>query len=405
MKRYDIIKKISVTIALMFILTGITASIGIGKDAVNTDRKISSKNLDDTVLFDSGDGKLIRDMAGSVSSSLGAIDYDNDGDLDFLEGADNFFNMETNEQGEFVRKEIYQLPNQGGYGDDLDRSPFPVGDFNNDGKQDFLVGGVQGIIRLFINNNSQPDTPNFTNYTIAEFGQYVRGIAVADFNDDGWLDFAASYATSPIEYSTITLFYNQGDLTFSQDNIYRLDDNYIQDLATGDFDNDGDIDLIFTKSIYKIKWDGWPINIKGTYVFLENNGNNSFPSERVIATRGHDLPLYYGIVIHQLIQQPIKHFLGINRFNPQMTTADFDNDGNLDFVVGDNSGKIELWLNDGQGNFESNGVINRYGHLSWGLTSGDFDSDGDIDLLVSALPRYSDFFEGQIWLKKNQLNP
>lgn len=405
MKMDNFTKKSNMIIILIFLFSILSTCNNVKSISSNASLEIDLINNDNAVLFNSGNGELIKDMAGSVSSSLGAIDYDNDGDLDLIEGADNYINILTNKQGEFIRQSFYMLPNKNGYGDDLDRVPFPVGDFNNDGKQDFLVGGVQGIIRLFINNNSQPDTPNFTNYTIAEFGQYVRGIAVADFNDDGWLDFAASYATSPIEYSTITLFYNQGDLTFSQDNIYRLDDNYIQDLATGDFDNDGDIDLIFTKSIYKIKWDGWPINIKGTYVFLENNGNNSFPSERVIATRGHDLPLYYGIVIHQLIQQPIKHFLGINRFNPQMTTADFDNDGNLDFVVGDNSGKIELWLNEGQGNFESNGVINRYGHLSWGLTSGDFDSDGDIDLLVSALPRYSDFFEGQIWLKKNQLNP
>ena len=103
------------------------------------------------------------------------------------------------------------------------------------------------------------------------------------------------------------------------------------------------------------------------------------------------------------IQVRIRNFLGLDRFNPELTSADYDADGDIDFLVGDNSGKVEHFINDGYGNFVSNGVIHWYGHLSWGLTSGDFDGDGDIDFLVAANNKYGTL-EGNVWLKRNQLN-
>jgi hypothetical protein len=401
MQKNKFIKKLNVMLLIVLFST-ITVSSGVR--SISTCNKMDFRNLDKCTIFDSGPGELIGDMAGSISSSLGAIDYDSDGDIDILEGADNFFNMLTNNEGVFERQTIYTLPpNQDGFGDSLDRVPFPVGDFNNDGQQDFIIGGVQGIIRLFINNNSQPGSPRFDNYTIAEFGQCVWGITVADFNGNGWLDFAASHATSPLEYSTITLFYNNGDLTFTQKDVYHLDMNYINDLAAGDFTGDGNVDLLYTRNIYT--WHGrLPLNVMSQYVLLENEGDETFGSERVIAERGRDLSFWFGLVFFNIIQNRIRNSLGFNRINPQLATADFNNNGHIDFVAGDNSGMIELFLNDGQGNFKSNGVIHKYGHLSWGLTAVDFDNNGNIDILVSALPWYEGFFEGQIWLKRNQLD-
>ena len=43
---------------------------------------------------------------------------------------------------------------------------------------------------------------------IEEMGQSAYGLTSADFNDDGLLDFAASWATSPWTQSTISIFYN-----------------------------------------------------------------------------------------------------------------------------------------------------------------------------------------------------
>ena len=363
-------------------------------------------NDSDENIFNHSPGELIAYMSSSIGTTLAAIDYDNNGDMDFLESARDYIIINTNKQGNYEKTEICKLPGRHGYCEDLNMGEFAVGDFDNDGQEDFLSGGVQGVIRLFVNNNSQPGKPHFHNFTVlAEYGQCAWGIAVADFNKDGWLDFAASHTTSPLNYSTITLFYNQGNLTFKSEDIYYLDNRFIYDLEAGDFDNDGDIDLLYSVSNFEMKFDGWATHSTGEYVLIENDASNKFSTDRTVGIRGHDVFIYLGIYCHQLIQTHIRHLLGYNRFNPQLTTADYDNDGDLDFVVGDNSGKIELWLNDGQGNFESEGVLHRYGFLSWGLASADFDGDGNIDFLVGALDTYLDYYSGNIWLKKNQLNP
>ena len=401
---------ISVFLLLIFLSQGLVFSYPIkddGDNSIGSKIYLFNQMKERVLLFDPTSGEVVHHMYVTIGTPLATIDYDSDGDLDLLETSYEAILIFTNDKGNYDNvTNICDLPPQGQYLEDLTMGALAVGDFNNDGQQDFLTGGVQGVIRLFVNNNSQSGKPNFKNFsTLAIFDQCAWGLTVADFNNDGYDDFAASYGAEHMDYSAITIFYNNGDLTFNQENIFQIEDHEILDLISGDFDNDGDIDLIFTKNIHKYKIDGWPINIKGSYILLENNGNNLFPSERVIATRGHDLLFYYGIIFHQFIQQPIKHLLGFNRFNPQLTNADYDNDGDIDFIVGDNSGKIELFLNDGNGNFDGDGVIHRYGYLTRGITSGDFDNDGDIDIVIAALSGYQNWGNGNVWLKQNQLNP
>ncbi|MFO8078235.1 MAG: VCBS repeat-containing protein, partial [Thermoplasmatota archaeon] len=372
---------------------------------------VSSKNADtvpfvsETDIFDSGPGEIITPL-NFKTASLAVIDYDGDGDLDYVDGIDIWIHIATNNDGQFERETIHmfdEVDPDSGHWESLRGGAVAVADLNNDGQQDFILGGVQGRVRLFINNNSQPGEPRFDNSSLVKFGQTAWGIGVADFNDDGWMDFAVSHATSPLNYSTITLFYNNGDLTFTQEDVYHLGDRYINDLAVGDFTGDGHVDLIYTRNEYDFRG-GWHINVIGRYYLLENNGDDTFTSEKLIAERGRNLSFYLGIGFYMRVQRHIRSFLlGLERINPQLAVADFDGDGSLDFVVGDNNGMIELFLNDGQGDFVSEGVIHRYGQYSWGLTAGDFNEDGYPDLLVGALERYEDESSGYVWLKYNQL--
>ena len=170
--------------------------------------------------FNSGPGEIInKKSAGSPGATLASIDYDGDGDMDYIEGS--FFDIFicTNNQDNFQRELYYILEDYNGYPDTLDYGAIVSVDINNDGQEDFITGGTQGFVRIFINNNSQSGIPQFNMNEIAKFGQAVYGLTVADFNDDGWMDFAASHATSPLGYSTISIFYNQGDLTFTQKDV------------------------------------------------------------------------------------------------------------------------------------------------------------------------------------------
>jgi len=218
------------------------------------------------------------------------------------------------------------------------------------------------------------DNPMFDVYDIHEFEQTAWGATSADFNDDGAVDFAVSSATAPFTQSTISIFYNDGNLEFTQDDVFTFSYSYIMDLDSGDYDLDGDIDLMFTYS--ESKGSG---KTNGTVNLLLNDGENNFEDYIMVA----------------------KH-VGNKRYNPQLTSADFDMDGDLDFLVGDNSGQVEFYLNDGNGNFTSNGIIHDWGIVSWGVTSADYDNDGDIDFLVAA-DLYQGAYKGSIYLIRNQM--
>jgi len=399
-KKKNMKRTVGIVLVLLFVVSGITGSIAISRENADTVPFVS-----ETDIFDSGPGEIITPL-NFKTASLAVIDYDGDGDLDYVDGIDIWIHIATNNDGQFERETIHmfdEVDPDSGHWESLRGGAVAVADLNNDGQQDFILGGVQGRVRLFINNNSQPGEPRFDNSSLVKFGQTAWGIGVADFNDDGWMDFAVSHATSPLNYSTITLFYNNGDLTFTQEDVYHLEDRYINDLAVGDFTGDGHVDLIYTRNEYDFRG-GWHINVIGRYYLLENNGDDTFTSEKLIAERGRNLSFYLGIGFYMRVQRHIRSFLlGLERINPQLAVADFDGDGSLDFVVGDNNGMIELFLNDGQGDFVSEGVIHRYGQYSWGLTAGDFNEDGYPDLLVGALERYEDESSGYVWLKYNQL--
>ena len=78
-------------------------------------------------------------------------------------------------------------------------------------------------------------------------GQTAWGLTTADFNMDGLMDFAVSWATNPWTHSTISIFYNDGDGGFTQDDVYTPSNTYIADLNSADYDNDGDIHLLVYK--------------------------------------------------------------------------------------------------------------------------------------------------------------
>ena len=326
--------------------------------------------------FSRGAGEIIGCLH-DLSASLIAFDYDNDGDLDFLE-CSNFIYLYSNDKG-YKEELIYEFGpiNEKEVNDTLVYGGLAVGDFNNDGYMDFIAGGLSGTIRLFINNHSEPLKPRFNVYRLTKFGQTAWGLTTADFNHDGLMDFAVSWATCPLNYSRVTIFYNPGNLVFKEVDIYTLEDNYIEDIEAADFDGDNDVDILLTRNICIGGW-----IIAGEYSLLRNNGDGTFIEEEV---------------------NPFLRLLGsfgFNRVNPHIAIGDYDMDGDIDFLEGDNTGKVELFLNDGIGRFTRTGVIHDFGSLSWGLASGDFDGDGDLDFIVSSTPVIGKGM-GYIYLKHN----
>lgn len=227
----------------------------------------------------------------------------------------------------------------------------------------------------------------FEVYQLANLGQYAHGITSGDFNNDSYLDFVVSYATDPFDYSKISIFYNLGDMSFVKEDIYKFDYSYINDLESGDYDNDGDIDLMMTYS-ESTYYKGHYIKIREHVKMLINNGQGKYNKELIIISRGSGDP------------EDLE-----NRINPRINSQDFDNDGDIDFILGDNSGIIELFVNDGNASFDSYGIVHDYGYYSWGLCSNDFNFDGFPDLVISAYENISSDNAGYIYINYNKRSP
>jgi hypothetical protein len=184
----------------------------------------------------------------------------------------------------------------------------------------------------------------------------LSGGAIADdFDNDGWLDIAVSDWNPGAQ---LRFFRNNGDGSFTE----RTDEAGLHGLFGGlnliqaDYDNDGDLDIYVLRGAWLDKAGRHPNSL------LQNNGKAHF----------RDVTFEAGLGEH--------HY-------PTQTAAwaDYDNDGDLDLYVGNESFPCQLFRNNGGGTFSdvagAAGVTND--DFAKGVIWGDYDSDRYPDLYVS----------------------
>jgi hypothetical protein len=174
---------------------------------------------------------------------------------------------------------------------------------------------------------------------------YGTDVAWGDYDNDGDLDL---YVAD--DFGTNRLYRNNGNGAFDEVGAASgVDGGQGRAAVWGDYDNDGDLDLYLATR-------------DDTNRLYRNEGNGTF--SEVGAASGTDNP------------GPAQ---GVG-------WADYDNDGDLDlYVVDEGGGANRLYRNEGNGTFTEVGAASGTNNVGdgRGVAWADYDNDGDVDFYVS----------------------
>jgi hypothetical protein len=174
---------------------------------------------------------------------------------------------------------------------------------------------------------------------------HIYGVVLDDFNNDGFVDLITGSAAN----NTIYYLQNIGDDTNTFASKVAIDTiaatSHIMDIASADFDNDGNRDFVVSGSNNLL------------YLFF-GNGNGTFEKSQMISpSAGGNLRAKF--------------------------TTDLNNDGIIDLLITKTGGGLYYYKGLGGGVFADSQMIIDVGHDPYGLVAGDFDSDGIKDIIVS----------------------
>ena len=340
------------------------------------------------VTAESGTGKIMYGMGVAVG------DYDNDGHVDmYVTGFGPNVLFHNNGNGTFTEVTAFA-----GVQDERWSSSAAFVDYDRDGLLDLVVLNyvdftIRGARQCFASSGELDYcTPKayqavparlfhnvgggrFADVTVASglANAYGPGLGVSsvDVNRDGWIDlYVANDTTANL------LWMNRGGGKFSEDGL-TAGAAYSEDglakagmgVASGDFDNDGDDDLV----VVNLAREGATL--------LQNDGKGAF----------QDVSLRYGL---RPATFPYTGF-GVDWF-------DFDNDGWLDLFIANGAVVLMEELRGSPWPFRQKNCLlrNERGvrladvtaqagpalaveEVSRGAAFGDLDNDGDIDIVVA----------------------
>ena len=264
-------------------------------------------------------------IVGGKGACFGDIDLD--GDLDLFVATWGFFEngnriFENDGTGHFTDISQTTLPDN----PEIVRCFTPkLVDVNNDRYPDLLLTADFTTSCLYINNGPDEngkityrDTTNESGITTDHNGM---GSTVADFNDDGILDWFMTNIYVETAGYTNTLFMGMGT---NKDNTPIFEDQAISrsvenngwgwGVVSGDYDNDGDMDIVATGG-----WPSWPSEPTR---FWSNDSTGHFS----------DISFITGLSFN-INGRGLVHF-------------DYDKDGDLDLAFVDNGGPFRVYRND-----------------------------------------------------------
>ena len=304
--------------------------------------------------------RLYRNDGGAVFTDVGALltdvylgsvawgDYDNDGDLDILltgctagECTDSVTKVYRNDDGSFV--------DTGAALTEVSYSSAAWGDYDNDGDLDILITGFSesSLVSSEVYRNDGDGV--FTDVEAGLTGAYLGSAAWGDVDNDGDVDILLTGCTTGCAERVTKVYRNDGG-TFADAgaSLVGVSDSSV---GLGDYDSDGDLDILLAGST-----GSGPLAR-----IYRNDGGNAF------ADVGAALPQIYN--------------------GTSVAWGDTDNDGDLDVLLAGNTGSMliaRIYRNDGSDVFTDISGSTLAG-VYYGPASGwgDYDNDGDLDILLT----------------------
>lgn len=275
--------------------------------------------------------------------SLDWGDHDGDGDLDLLmtgtDGVASRTYLYANNAGSLSPVSVGLV--------DVEWSSAEWGDYDGDGDLDLAIAGLNNsgaASRIYRNDGGNV----FTDIGAGLPGVWAGCLAWGDYDNDGDLDLLLT----GMQENTIRIarIYRNDDGTFSQAP-YTLTGVIHGDADWGDYDGDGDLDLVLS------------------------GNNGAYTTTTIYINQVADF--------FRFLQAPVS-LPGVESMDGSLGWGDYDADGDLDLVISgwdESTRHLAIFRNDNGDFYDID--ANLPGISSGAVAWGDYDNDGDLDLLAA----------------------
>ena len=321
------------------------------------------RNNADGTYTELGEEAGVNSLLSSTRATF--FDYNNDNwlDLFILHDEDNTL-FRNNADGTFTDVTMEADIDTNGQGNTNNTAGILIGDFDNDGWLDVFTGGA------FYRNNADGSFTDIIEHSGIIGGSGYKYVSIAlDFDNDNDLDILWSSRDEDV------LYRNDGNFTFFdisiEAGILEREQLIISDIAIGDYNNDGWLD------VYIVSRGGYSWYNPTPNMLYRNNGDSTFS----------EVGAYAGVIDSLAL-------------GGDAIFADYNNDGYLDIFVANEGRQSEdcyggcsrsfqadsLFINNGNDTFSDivSGTMATAPEvgstLNWRISSADSNDDGFLDI-------------------------